>query len=425
MQNDLQEILTQAVASVKSQYGKVILSKIAELTPFTERQLRRLRDNGFVIKANGNAGKKKSQTKLSQFMKTINEDYLKKGITNASLVYERIQAEGYRGGLTTVKNYMRKHSNLVPAQRVLAIPTPNRGRRYVTAPGEMFQMDWGFVKILDNYGNEWQCACFCMVCHHCGFRYAEFFPSAKQDNLFIAMIHAFVSMGVPQVVLTDNMKSVVIKRLADGTPVWNKDYEAFQLALGFKTRLAKVAHPFTKGKVERLVRYIKDNFIVGRTFINLTEINRAAREWCYAKNCQETRGTGIVPIDTHHDREKFGKLPTDDILFPFLAPIRKISYDGFVCYEGRAYGVPLLYSGKYVRVERKKEVLCIYDPDSLELLVTHRVDWSRTAKCCEGQWKMPEEQPTMPVTVSLRLTDPPTNERFKRFSLYSCKEANE
>ena len=55
-------------------------------------------------------------------------------------------------------------------------------------------------------------ACFAMICHHCGERYIEFFPNAKQENLFIGMIHAFKRMRVPGHVLTDNMKSVVLHR---------------------------------------------------------------------------------------------------------------------------------------------------------------------------------------------------------------------
>lgn len=42
---------------------------------------------------------------------------------------------------------------------------------------------------------------------------------SKQENLFIGMIHAFMYMGVPTYVLTDNMKSVVIKRDIDGRPL--------------------------------------------------------------------------------------------------------------------------------------------------------------------------------------------------------------
>ena len=107
-----------------------------------------------------------------------------------------------------------------------------------------------------------------MICHHCGERYIEFFPNAKQENLFIGMIHAFQYMGIPRYVLTDNMKSVVLHRDLDGRPVWQKDYEAFMRTVGFDTKLCKPRHPFTKGAVERLIRFVKENFLSDRDLRN-------------------------------------------------------------------------------------------------------------------------------------------------------------
>ncbi len=71
-----------------------------------------------------------------------------------------------------------------------------------------FSMVWGFTKVLDCDGAEYIAACFAMVCRHCSQRYVEFFPNAKQENLFIAMVHAFGYMGISKHVLTGNMKSV-------------------------------------------------------------------------------------------------------------------------------------------------------------------------------------------------------------------------
>ena len=81
--------------------------------------------------------------------------------------------------------------------------------------------------MVDYDGSEYNAACFAMVCHHCGQRYVEFFPNAKQENLFIGIIHAFGYMDIPKYILTDNMKSVVLHRDFEGHPVWQKDYEAF------------------------------------------------------------------------------------------------------------------------------------------------------------------------------------------------------
>jgi len=93
-------------------------------------------------------------------------------------------------------------------------------------------MDWGFVKVLCHDDRTYKLACFAMICHHCGFRYVEFFPNAKQENLFIGMIHAFSYMGIPEYVLTDNMKSVVKWRDSEGKPIWNGDYGIFMKAIG-------------------------------------------------------------------------------------------------------------------------------------------------------------------------------------------------
>ena len=49
--------------------------------------------------------------------------------------------------------------------------------------------------------------------------YVELFTNARQENLFIGMIHAFMYMGVPEYILTDNMKSVVIRRDYAGHPI--------------------------------------------------------------------------------------------------------------------------------------------------------------------------------------------------------------
>lgn len=69
-----------------------------------------------------------------------------------------------------------------------------------------------------------------------------------------------VYVGIPDHILTDNMKSVAIGRDNEGHPIWQKDYELFMGNIGFETQLCKPRHPFTKGAVERLVRFVKDNF---------------------------------------------------------------------------------------------------------------------------------------------------------------------
>ena len=74
-------------------------------------------------------------------------------------------------------------------------------------------MDWVFTDVLDNNGQTYRVACFAMICHNCGQRCIEFLPNARRENLFIEMIHAVQYMGIPRFVLTDNMKSIVLRRV--------------------------------------------------------------------------------------------------------------------------------------------------------------------------------------------------------------------
>ena len=105
--------------------------------------------------------------------------------------------------------------------------------------------------------------------------------------------------------------------------------------------------------MERLVRFVKENFLVGRVFWNVTDLNYAALDWCNEQNAGYHRGIGI-PEDIHSERcLKVVSILDDsyELLF-YLCPERRISFDGFVSYEGRRFGVPYTYHGKTARVLR-------------------------------------------------------------------------
>ena len=280
-------------------------------------------------------------------------------------------------------------------------------------------MDWGFTDVLDYNGQTYRVACFAMICHHCGERYIEFFPNAKQENLFIGMIHAFQYMGIPRYMLTDNMKSVVLRRDLNGHPVWQKDYEAFMRTVGFDTKLCKPYHPFTKGKVERLVRFVKENFLADRVFYNVTDLNRQALEWWHAQNNIYHRVVDGMPQQLHDAAcsKVLRELPDSKEIQFFLCPERRISFDGFVNYEGRRFGVPYSYPGRTARIMRSGDTICIYSTDLNALLATHDVTWSRRDSFCEGQYEaQPEELPTVPVKTQIRqLPKPAGSLSFAKF----------
>jgi transposase len=430
--NGLDTIVSQALQEMKEELGEsfhietVNLAALQRKTGISRSRLRRWKRN--ILSPEQNSRKRKSI--LSDYT-SILDHLLSSGISNTVICFERLKQLGYTGGHTTVKCYIRQHKHLIPAKRKQVAPQGNRGRRYKTSPGEAYQMDWGFVYVTTDYGVTIKCACFAMICHHCGECYIEFFPNAKQENLFIGMIHAFRYMGIPQYILTDNMKSVVIKRDFEGHPIWQKDYEDFMKTVGFQTKLCKPRHPFTKGKVERLVRFVKNNFLVGRSFLDITDLNQRALAWCNRQNTVYHRATDCVPQHIHEaacGKSAACLLETQEV-FRYLCPLRKISFDGFVNYEGRRFGVPYRYTGSLVRVRREDTQLYIYSTDALSLLVTHTVTWSKQDRYCKDQYanpEQPEEFPTAAIHTEIRkLPSPVTSLSFEKFNFDKGGEQDE
>ena len=141
-----------------------------------------------------------------------------------------------------------------------------------------------------------------------------------------------------------------------------KDYEIFMRNLDFATKLCKPRHPFTKGKVERLVCFVKENFLVGRVFWNVTDLNRQALEWCNRQNGIFHRAIGGIPHEMH-TRSCLARarvLKPSGMVQEYLCPTRRISFDGFVNYEGRRFGVPYSYTGNVACVMRQDGTLYIY-----------------------------------------------------------------
>lgn len=425
-ENGFEPSIAQAIEEMKAEQGKnfslerINLAELERRTGVSRARLRRLKANNFQAKPHASKGKRPKATVLSGYSAVL-DALLTQGITNSSVLLQRLQTEGYTGSLTTVKRYIQSHRSLIPAKRQTVAPQGSRGSRYTTAPGEAYQMDWGFTKVADYTGNEFQAACFAVICHHCGQRYIEFFPNAKQENLFIGMIHAFRYMGVPRYVLTDNMKSVVIRRDFSGFPIWQKDYEAFMGTVGFQTKLCKPRHPFTKGKVERLVRFVKENFLADRAFWNVTDLNRAALEWCNRQNTVYHRALGFVPQELHltNCAASLSQLEDSLSLRFYLAPERKISFDGFINYEGRRFGVPYSYRGSTARIAREDDMIYIYSADARDLLATYEVTWSKRDRFCKDQYldvRQPEEFPTAPVRTTMTMLEEPKQDlTFDKF----------
>jgi hypothetical protein len=120
---------------------------------------------------------------------------------------------------------------------------------------------------------------FVMVLSYSRRIFLHFSLNAQMDNFLRGHVLAFDAWGgVPRVILSDNLKSAVLERLGDAIR-FNPDYLAFAAHYKFEPRPVAVARGNDQGRVERSIRYIRDNFFAARVFKDVADLNAQAKAW--------------------------------------------------------------------------------------------------------------------------------------------------
>lgn len=322
----------------KADQGKSAYAISKELQIAENTVKRYLRQRGQQPLVHGLSGRSKG-SKLDPFKQDLQE-YMGQGIFNCAVLYEHLQKKGYDGGVTILKDYVK------------AFRPPKRGKaveRYETLPGKQAQMDWGILHYADGDGLIHKTPAFIMILGSSRAKYVEFTKRCDLYSLLRCILNAVEYFGgVPETILTDRMKTVMIGTEA-GKPIFNRQFSEFAADMGFVPKLCRARRPQTKGKVERLVHYVKDNFLPGRVFTDLQDLNLQALSWCRKVDSKIHGTTGEIPLKALA-KEPLLPLPPLSVRDLYRWEIRKVTRDGFVSYDGVKYGLPWEYSNREVRV---------------------------------------------------------------------------
>jgi len=97
--------------------------------------------------------------------------------------------------------------------------------------------------------------------------FVQFHTDMREETLLRCLIACFGQLtGVPWVVTTDNMKTVTLGRDAQHQPIWHPAFQKFAVEFAFHPSACAPAAGNQKGAVESLVKFVKGNFLAGRTF---------------------------------------------------------------------------------------------------------------------------------------------------------------
>jgi transposase len=282
------------------------------------------------------------------------------GQRRATRLFRELQAQGYSGGYELVKVYVRQCKRTQRQQATV---------RFETLPGLQAQADWGEERLVWRDGTRATVYSFAMVLGYWRLRYVEYTTRQDLPTLLACHVHAFHGFqGVPREILCDHMKTVVKHR--EGHEVtYQEAFLAFAAHYGFLPHACWPYRPQTKGKTERLVGFVHDDFFLGRVFQDLPDLNRQCAAWRIEVN-QRPHGTTRVPPMARWQLEQTALLPLPTLDWdPTPVETRLVQRDCFISYGANRYSVPHPYVGQRVTVKADTAQLRIY-ADTV-LIATH------------------------------------------------------
>jgi transposase len=186
------------------------ISEIARQTGFDRKTVKKYLQLKTLPEPQKRPGRK---SKLDPYKPYILKK-LEEGPYTAARLYREIKEMGFDGGMTIVKDFVRK---VRPEQGIPAV------LRYETKPGVQSQVDWAEMGTVEVDGKVKKLFCFNMILGYSRMRYVEFTLSIDTPTLIQCHMNAFEYFGgFTQEILYDNMKQVVIKRaLKSSDSEWN------------------------------------------------------------------------------------------------------------------------------------------------------------------------------------------------------------
>ncbi|WP_019123990.1 IS21 family transposase [Brevibacillus massiliensis] len=301
--------------------------------------------------------RKQRPSKLDPFKQYLEKRMLEDGVFNAEKLLLEIKRQGYLGGKTILKDFIKPFRQRENKKYTL---------RYETKPGEQMQVDWKELGEVDLQGVRTKLYMFVAILGYSRMKYMEFTRSQDQEHLLRCLINSFQYFGgVPQKVLFDNMKTVTDGREA-GLVKWNKRFAEFASYYGFIPKVCRPYRAQTKGKVERAIQYITNHFYQGTSFETLDELNSKGLRWLDAVgNRKPNQTTGVSPQERWPE-EKLSSLSGICDFDTSYRTYRRVYYDGMYSYKGEHRMVRHDLAGEQILIKESLDGLIkVYFKDEL------------------------------------------------------------
>ena len=290
-------------------------------------------------------------SKLDRYAQQIEAWLAEYDDLTAVRLHEKLQAEGFDGGYTIVREYLKaRRGRRTPKQAFEVVETP---------PGQQAQFDWS-PYTLPGCGRKvqlWGCSLSWSRA-----RAFDAWDNTRQTTILICLQRSFERFGgVPQQCVTDSMPGVVDRWECD-QPLLNVRFVDFAAYYRFCVDIAPRGCARYKGKKERTFWFAERNLLNGRTFDSLEQFNEVLRWWTDERAMRRPHPLTRRPLSDMLAEEQ-----------PYLQPLPARPYDtrevlirlvdtcGYVQHQTNFYRVPDAHIGTLVYLCVDLERLEIFD----------------------------------------------------------------
>ncbi|MHB1414184.1 MAG: IS21 family transposase [Chloroflexota bacterium] len=286
------------------------------------------------------------------------EQWLREGLSIVRML-ELARADPvcpYTGGRSVFSDHVAR------LRRELARAGADVPVRFEGLAGEYLQIDWGEVRRF-SFSQQVPATRYFLACRlkYSRWSWVRWTQRMDQETLIRALVDCFLALGfVPWVLVFDNMKTVTLGRDAQGQPIWHPVFLQFAREFDFHPQACAVGAANQKGSVESLVKWVKGNFLAGRSFLDDADLAAQSEEWLAAANARPNAATGQPPTDRLADEVARGNplaLAAGDYGFPECA---HANAESLVHVAGNVYSVPVAHAGAPLTVRRHRQRIVIW-----------------------------------------------------------------
>lgn len=271
----------------------------------------------------------------------------------ATVLYRMLRERGYTGSVVQLRRIVRP---LRPSRREVFV-------RLHSLPGEAGQVDWAdFGKVQVGKAVR-RLSAFVLTLSHSRGLYVEFFFDQTLPNFLTGHVRAFEQMGgVPRILLTDNLRSVVLERRGNSIR-FHPRYLELVGHYCFEVRPCHVARGNEKGRVERSIRFLRESFFHTHSFTTLEHLNAQVRRWitdvAHARPWPDD-GTQTVAQALEDERPRLLPLPRhplDTSLRTSVSSVKTL----FVRFDRNDYSIPPGAVGKPLTLLATDTLVRLFD----------------------------------------------------------------